>query len=440
MSILIRGATILTPGRVVRGDIYTEANTIVGIGTCRERAEHVIDAKGKIAMPGLVNMHTHVAMTLFRGYGEDLPLQRWLEEKIWPIEAKETAADAEAAARLAFCEMIRGGTTAFAEMCLFDTRGIFRAAEQAGMRGIISRCFIDFEDHARTTEQLREVPKSLEYGNGTTLRPSVAAHAPYTCSEELLIKSKALARKKAYACSEEILLKSKALAKRKHLKYHIHVSETRQEVFDVLKKRGKYPYEYLDSIGLMDRDSVFAHGGWLTRREIALAGRRGVSVAWCPVSSLKLATGGIAQAAELDAAGANVCLGTDGVASNNSLDMFQTAKMAALLQKHHYWRADALPCGRALDFATVNGARAMGFNAGALEEGRLADIVLLERLPNMRPAHDLVANVVYAAGPQNVSDVIIDGRPVMLDREILTLDEKAVMEEADQRAADIVRR
>ncbi|MDD5340321.1 MAG: amidohydrolase [Candidatus ainarchaeum sp.] len=440
MSVLIKNATVLTPRGAVHGDLFTEANTIAAIGRCRERAEHVIDGTGKIAMPGLVNAHTHVAMNIFRGYGEDLPLTRWLEEKIWPIEAKQKPSDIAASARLAFCEMLRSGTTAFAEMCLFDTKGIFTAAKQAGMRGIISRCFLDFEDPGRMKQQLREIPGSLEYGDGATLRPSVAAHAPYTCSEEILIRSKELARKRPYACSEEIILKSKELAQKKGLKYQIHVSETRQEVFDVMKKRGKYPYEYLDSIGVMDKDSLFAHGGWLTKREILLGGKRGVSMAHCPVSSMKLATGGIAQITELDAAGANVCLGTDGSASNNSLDMFQTMKVAALLQKHHYWQADILPCRKVLDFATVNGAKALGFDAGALEPGKLADVVLLERGPNMHPEHDLISNIVYAAGPQNVTDVIIDGRPVMLGREILTLDEKAVMEEADRSAADILRR
>lgn len=415
MSVLIRNAAIVTPAGMVQGDIYTEANTIVRIGKCRERAEHVIDGTGKMAIPGLVNAHAHVAMTLFRGCGEDLPLDRWLNERIWPLEARQTQADVVAAANLAFCEMIRGGTTSFAEMCLFDTKEMFRAAAEAGMRGIISRSFLDFGDKRRAKSQLKEIPRTLEYGGGA-LRPSAGAHAPYTCSEDVLVKSKELARKKG-------------------LKYQIHVSETRTEIFEVMKARGKYPYEYLDSIGLMDADSVFAHGGWLTKREILLGGRRGVNVAYCPVSSLKLATGGITQVAELDAAGANVCLGTDGCASNNSLDMFQTMKMAALLQKHHYWRADALSCRKALDFATVNGARALGFDSGALEEGKLADIVLLERGPNMHPEHDPVANVVYAAGPQNVSDVIIDGRPVMLDRELLTLDEERIFDEAERRAA-----
>jgi 5-methylthioadenosine/S-adenosylhomocysteine deaminase len=421
MSILIKNATILTPQKIVQGDIYSEANTIAAIGHCTERAEHMIDGTGKIAIPGLVNAHTHLAMSIFRGYGEDLPLERWLEEKIWPMEAKESQADIAAAAKLAFCEMIRSGTTAFADMCPFDTKEIFTAAGQAGMRGVISRSFLDFNEPSRTKKVLREMPKAAGYGNGTTLRASVGAHAPHTCSEELLIRSKEFARKKK-------------------LKYQMHVGETRKEIFDVLEKRGRFPYEYLDSIGLMDADSVFAHSGWLTKREILLGGKRGMSVASCPLSNLKLATGGIAQLAELDSAGANVCLGTDSNTSNNSLDMFQAMKMAALLQKHHYWRADILPCRKILDFATVNGARALGFAAGSLEEGKLADIVLLERGPNLHPEHELVSNLVYAAGPQNVSDVIIDGRPVMLGRELLTLDEDAVLEEADRRAAGITNR
>ena len=421
MSILIKNATIITPQKIVQGDIYTEAGTITCIGDFRERAEHVIDGRGKIAIPGLVNAHTHLAMSLFRGYGEDLPLDRWLKEKIWPIEAKESPADVAAAARLAFCEMIRSGTTSFADMCIFDTKPLFDAAAQAGMRGILCRALIDFGEPSKAKKALGGASEAAGYANGTTLRASIGAHAPYTCSEELLIKSKELARKKK-------------------LKYQIHVSETRKEIFEVLEKRGRFPYEYLDSIRLMDGDSIFAHGGWLTKREMLLGGKRGVSVASCPISSLKLATGGITQLAELDSAGANVCLGTDSSASNNSLDLFQTMKMAALLQKHHYWRADILPCRRIFDFATINGARALGFDAGALVEGKLADIVLLERGPNLHPEHDLLSNIVYAAGPQNVTDVIIDGKPVMLGREILTLEEAAVMEEADRRAAGIIRR
>ncbi len=425
MSIIIKNATIITQNdqrEIIKGDIRIDGNSISEIGEKIEsnNPEYLIDATGKIAIPGLINAHTHVGMTIFRGYGEDLPLHRWLEEKIWPIEARQTAKDAGIAARLSFCEMIKSGTTSFAEMCLHDTHGIFSAANEVGMRGIISRGIMDFNHPQWIPKIMREIESSLQY-SGDTLLPSVSAHAPYTCSEELL-------------------LKTKELAKRKKLKYQIHVSETRKEIFEILNKTGKYPYEYLDSIGLMDSDSIFAHGGWLTKKEMVLAASRNLNVASCPISNMKLATGGICQISELDKAGATVTLGTDGAASNNSLNMFETMKMAALLQKHHYWKADVISNQRILDFATINGAKALGVNGGSLSKGKLADIVLLERGPNMFPEHDIVANIIYAAGPQNVSDVIINGKVVMQERKILTVNEGEVIRAADELAKEILSR
>lgn len=423
MAILIKGADILTQDesrRILRGDILIEGDRIASVGPAADgnpaarAADEIIDAAGMIAMPGLINMHTHVGMTILRGYGEGLPLHRWLEEKIWPIEARQTAEDAAAGARLAFCEMLRSGTTSFAEMCLHDTYGVFTAAREAGMRGIIARCLLDFNHPEWVPKVMKEIGASLEHGSGM-LVPSVAAHAPYTCSEELLLKTRALAREKG-------------------LRYQMHVGETRKEVFDTLNSRGKYPYEYLDSIGLMDGGCIYAHGNWLTKKEIALAGKAGITVVSCPASGLKLATGGITQIAELDAAGANVTLGTDSAASNNSLDMFQSMKLAALLQKHHYWKADAISAQRILDMATINGARALGVEAGAIAPGKLADIILLERGPNMAPGHDAVSDIVYSAGPQNVHDVIIGGRPVMRGRRICTMDEAAVIAAATRAA------
>jgi 5-methylthioadenosine/S-adenosylhomocysteine deaminase len=421
MSILVKNATIITQDSsrtILRGDLLLEGDSIAAVGgKIKEKADETIDASGMIAMPGLVNAHTHVGMTLLRGYCDDLPLEQWLRDRIWPLEARQTPEDAGIAARLAFCEMIRSGTTSFADMCIHDPEHVFRAAKEAGMRGIIARGLMDFRTKDFTLRVLKEVEKSLGYGS-VIVRPSLSAHAPYTCSEELMVKTKELAR-------------------RKKLRYQIHVSETRKEIFDVLGWTGKYPYEYLDSIGLMDSGSIFAHGGWLTKREINLAGKRKLNVASCPVSSLKLATGGITQLAELDAAGANVCLGTDGAASNNCLDMFQTLKMAALLQKHHYWKADILPTQKFLDFATRNGAKALGLNCGSIEKGKLADIILLERGPNLRPGHDIIADIVYSAGPQNVSDVIINGKIVMRKREIKTLNEKKIMEDAETAASNL---
>jgi 5-methylthioadenosine/S-adenosylhomocysteine deaminase len=424
MSTLVKNATIVTQNQnrdVLRGDILIRENKIEAVAPAiDEKAEFVIDASGKIAIPGLVNAHTHVGMTILRGYGEDLALQQWLHEKIWPFEAKQTPQEAGIAAKLAFCEMIRSGTTSFADMCIHDPKFIFDSAKEAGMRGIVARALMDFNASDFLPRVMNEVEKSLEYGSDA-VRPSIAAHAPYTCSQELILKTKDIARKKK-------------------LKFQMHCSETRKEIFEIQKKYGKFPFEYLDSIGVMDGESVFAHGGWLTKKEIEIAGKRGLSVASCPVSNLKLATGGMCQITELDAAGANVCLGTDGAASNNSLNMFETMKMASLLQKHHYWKADVIKTQRILDFATLGGAKALGFDCGSIEKGKLADIVLLARGPNLHPEHDLIANIVYSAGPQNVSDVIINGKIVMENREIKTLNEKEAIEEAEKTASGVLSR
>src|SRR4030095_8605818 len=221
---LIRNATIITqdPSRkVLRGDILVKGSRIAEIGPSLPEEDVVIEAGGKIAMPGLVNAHTHVGMTILRGYGEDLPLQRWLEEKIWPIEARQSAEDAAAASSLAFCEMIRGGTTSFADMCIHDPKGIYAAAEKIGIRGLLSRGLMDFNHSEWIPKVMKEMEASLAHGT-ELLKPSVAAHAPYTCSSELVTKTKDLARKKG-------------------LKFQMHCSETRKEIFDIQKKYGKFP-------------------------------------------------------------------------------------------------------------------------------------------------------------------------------------------------------
>ncbi|MBI5227706.1 amidohydrolase [Candidatus Micrarchaeota archaeon] len=424
MSILIKDATILTPSGPLQGNLFIEENLISQISKSpiTEKAEFVVDGRKRIVIPGLVNTHTHVSLSILRGYGENLPLQQWLSEKIWPAEAKQSPKDIEASALLSFCEMVRSGTTTFADMCIFDSKEVFDAATKVGMRGIISRAGIDFGTFSKNklTEITSSLNSSSEYSN-ELVKPSVAAHAAYTCSEELLIKTKELATKKK-------------------LKYQIHVSETRKEVFDILKRTKKYPFEYLDSIGLMDQDSIFSHAGWLTKKEIGLAGKQGVSIASCPISNLKLATGGIAQLYELDQAGANVSLGTDSAASNNSLNMFETMKMASLLQKHHYWKADIIGPKKIFEFATINGAKAIGLkDAGTIEVGNLADLLILDRGPNLYPEHDLYCNLVYSAGPQNVRDVIVNGKFVMRDRVITTIAEEQILENANKSATNLVK-
>lgn len=424
MDILIKNARIITQNdtrEIVSGDILIRKNKIAEIGKSIDcKAEKTIDAFGKIALPGLVNTHTHVTMTILRGFGEDLPLQEWLEKKIYPIEAKQTTEDAEVAAMLAFCEMIRGGTTCFSDMSIIGSKEIKEAAEKTGIRGIVAHGLLDLVPGRSTAGELK-LMESAVYEESGLVKSAIGPHSPYTCSEELLVKAKEFAKKKS-------------------LKFHFHASETRKEVLDLLKAHGKQPLEYLDQIGILDSDTLLAHASWVSKREIAIAGKNKVNISHCPISNLKLATGGICPASEYYAAGANVTLGTDSVASNNSLNMFESMKICSLLQKHKYWKADMLGAQKSLDFATRNGAKAVGWDCGSIEVGKLADIILIERGPNMAPEHDLVGNIVYSAGPQNVSDVIINGRPVMEGGTIRSVDEKKIIEKAQSTSQELKNR
>ncbi len=427
MIILVKNTTIVTQndGReILKGDILVKDGRIEEIGkNIDEKAEIVIDGTNKIAIPGLVNAHTHIVMGLLMGHGEGLPLQEWLEKKIWPAEGKLTREDTKVGSLLGMLESIRSGVTAFNEMYIYHVDETAKAAQQIGIRVSIPRAMFDLIPGRERDDELAAGEAFVREWTGKSplIVPTVSCHAPYTCSEELMVKAKEMAKKKG-------------------LKFHIHLSETRKEMLDILKKTGKYPFEYMDSLGLVDGDSVFAHAGWVTKREIKLAAEKGASIAHCPISNMKLATGGICPIVEYDAAGANVTIGTDGAASNNSLNLFESIKLAALLQKHRYWKADVISAQKVFDFATVNGAKALGIEAGSIEKGKLADIVLLEKGANMIPEHDIISNLVYTTGPQNVTDVIIDGRLVLKDRKILTVDEEKILEEAGKTAEDLVKR
>ncbi len=406
MSILIKDATIVTQNserQIIEGNILIDGDCIRAVGKTKpEKSEFIIDAKGKIAIPGFVNMHTHVAMTGLRGLGEDLPLQRWLEEKIWPQEAKLTKKDIYEASMLGIREMLLSGITTFNDMYLNHCDEIAKAAETAGIRASLSRTVIGLPGRTAENELSEAKAFAKKWKGHKLVMPHIGAHS-------------------IYACDESLLLKAKELATGEKLKFHIHISETRREIFDCLDKTKKYPIEYLDSIGLLDEHALLAHASWVTKREIALAGKKKATIMNCPISNLKLATGGICPVREYHAAGTNVCIGTDGPVSNNSLNMFESIKLSSLLQKHHYWKADVLPAQAFLDFATINGARALGINAGSIEAGKLADIVLLDaRMPNMQPYNDLISNLVYSAGPQNVTDVIVGGKQVVAGQLIHT--------------------
>lgn len=384
---LINNASIVTGNSIIVGDILIENNRIAEIGKGLGKGE--IDASKMIAIPGLINTHTHVAMTTLRGLGEDMELHKWLSEKIWPKEKIQSKDDIKASAKLSFLEMIKSGTTAFSEMCIHDTKEIFEAANEMGLRGVISQGAIDFGQKENIDEILKKIKHTLNY-KFELVKPSVSVHATNTCSKELIQEGKKIAQKNLF---------------------QIHVSETREEIFQVKEKYGLYPVELLSELGVLDENSLLIHCSWLTKREISML--KNVNISSCPVSNLKLATGGIAQLNEMDSCGANVSLGTDSAASNNSLNMFETMKFASLLQKHHYWKANVISAKKIFDFATKNGAKAIKSDCGSIEVGKLADIVLIDKGPNMYPEHNIFANLVYCANPSNVRHVIINGKHIL---------------------------
>ncbi|MEW5996517.1 MAG: amidohydrolase [Candidatus Micrarchaeota archaeon] len=425
MDVLIQDALVITQNKgreVLRGDILIEDGKISKVAkNIRPGAEERIDASGKLAFPGLVNCHTHIPMSLFRGYAEGMPLHEWLEKKIWPAEAKLKPHHIRAGSMLSILEMVRSGTTCFNEMYIAHMDEACKAVLESGMRASAGFCLFDLVKGTDANEELKKGTALAEKWSGKSplLKISMAPHAPYTCSEELVKLAKEYARKK-------------------RLGFHMHVSETRREVFDSLREKGKRPIEYLHFLGVLDRDTVLAHGAWATRRETALVGSSGATVSYNPIANLKLATGGICPVREYLEADANVCLGTDGTASNNSHNMVETMKFAHLLQSHLYWDPLRVSIQNIWDFATVNGAKALGFNCGSIEAGKEADIALADlHSANLAPLHD-ARNLLFSFHPGNITDVLIAGKPILREGKFISLDEGKIIEEAQKQAEDLV--
>ena len=423
-SLLIRGA------QTERGPVdvcISREGFIIAAGpdagrTFRGEADSIIEGKGRVLLPGLVNTHTHAAMTLLRGYADDMPLQQWLSEKIWPLESHLTGDDVYWGTRLACLEMIKTGTTAFHDMYFF-MEDAARGVEAAGMRAVLTYGFIDLfseerrEQEIRATERFVRHIKALE---NPQIKASVGPHAVYTVSQEGL---RWLAE---YSREEGIGI-------------HIHLSETEQEVGDAVKAWGMRPPGILDRCGILTPRTVAAHCCWLDQAECTLLGERGVSVAYNPASNMKLAVNRAMPYHWLREAGVNVSLGTDGCSSNNNLDMFEEMKTGALLQKFYWNSPTLLPATEMLAIATSGGARALGIGSGTITPGTPADLILLDRhAPCNTPMHQIPSNAVYSCNGSAVTTVICQGRVLMLDRHIPG--EEEVISRASAVAADLVKR
>jgi len=429
--LVITGATAVTmtgpSGIIPDSEVVVEGSFIVSVGprgqgaAAREPGTRVIDATGKVLIPGLVNAHTHAAMSLLRGYAEDLPLQEWLREKIWPAEEQLTPEDVYWGTLLAIAEMILSGTTAFADM-YFHMDEVASAVRESGARAALAPGMVSGGggDDELLGAARRFAARWHGAGDGR-ITVMFGPHAPYTCTPGLLGRVSQLAREMG-------------------LPVHIHLAETEGEVAECLVRYGRTPLGVVREAGLLDGILLAAHCVHLEDDEVAaLASLRGACV-HCPVSNLKLGAG-IAPLLRLLDAGVPVALGTDGAASAGALDMFTAMRAAALLPRGIHGDPTRPTAYQVLEMATVGGARAIGqgHHLGKLQPGMKADLVILDmRRPGTWPVHDLYAGIVYSAGPANVETVIVDGRPVLFERRLLNIDLPSVMAECEARARRLV--
>lgn len=382
--------------------------------------DETIDGRGGVVLPGLVNCHTHAAMTLLRGYADDLPLMRWLTEAVWPVEERLTGEDVYWGTLLACLEMIAGGVTTFADMYFFMD-DVARAVESSGMRASLSRGLIGNGPGAEKglAEGAELVRKWHRAGDGR-ITVMLGPHAPYTCPPSYL---------------ERVAGMSADLG----VGIHIHLAETRTEVAEIREKYGATPVEAVARTGLLDRPVLAAHCVHPAGGDLAILAAKKVAVAHCPESNMKLGSG-IAPVKALLEAGVPVGLGTDGAASNNDQDLFGEMRAAALLAKVAQGDPTVLPAHRVLEMATSDGAAALGLTGvGAIAPGNRADLILVDfQRPHLTPRHDVAAHLVYAARSADVALTMVDGRILWRDGRFTTLDAEGIMAEAGRRAARLV--
>src|ERR1044072_6126428 len=424
-DLLVTGGTIVTMDQTRRiiddGAIAVVKGRIVAIGPraeveSRYTSRQRINAGGKVITPGLINGHTHVPMVLFRGLADDLDLQEWLKEYIFPAAAKNVTEEfVRVGARLGLAEMIRGGTTTYCDMYYFED-AIADETAKAGVRGVLGETVIDFPvaDNKTNAEGMAYVERFVKKWQGNDLIvAAVAPHAPYTVSEEHL---KAI----------------RAFSDRSGAPIVTHISETKREVDDSIKAKGAGPVDYLERIGFLNDRVIAAHMVWPSEGEIGTLKRLGVGVVHNPQSNMKLASG-VAPVPKMMAAGVRVGLGTDGAASNNDLSMWEEMDTAAKLHKVFSGDPKVMSAQEAFELATIRGAAALHLEKeiGSIEKGKRADLVLVDRdALNQIPLYNIYSDLVYATKASDVQTVIINGKVVMRDRRLLTLDEAAIKESA----------
>ena len=431
-DIIIGNGVILTVNNndeiINDGAVVIKKNKIIDLGKSSDiknkyKTKKEIDAKNGVIMPGLINTHTHLAMSIFRGLADDLPLEKWLNEYIFPAEDKFVNEKfCYWGTKLSLAEMIFSGTTTFCDMYFFE-KETGRAAEEAGVRGIIGEGIVSaFGDEDKIFNNKTRLTKDLlkEFKNSPLISIAIEPHSCYTCGKEILIKFK-------------------EFAKENNLLYIIHLAETKKEVDEIKNKFGMSPVEYLDKIGVLDEMTLAAHCVWLDDKDIEILKNRGVKVLHCPESNMKLASG-VAPVYKLLKDNVVVSLGTDGSASNNDLDIFSEMDSAAKLAKVSTLDSTVVSAKETVRMATINGAKVLGMEneIGSLEIGKKADIIILDfNRPHLVPVYDYYSHLVYSVSGSDVETCIIDGKVVMENRKILTFNVEKTIKEVNKIASMI---
>jgi len=433
VDIAIVNALVVTVNKsdevIPSGCIVITGNKITDIGSMDILANYspskTIDAKGKLVMPGMVNSHTHAAMTIFRGMADDMPLEEWLNDHIFPAEAKHVRAETvELGTKLAVLEMLRSGTTTFADMYYFEDE-VAKVCKDVGIRGLLGEGVLGFpvpghpsSDHAlKFTEELIQ-----QYQHDDLVHIAVGPHAPYTCPEYLMKECRELANKYS-------------------VPLHIHLSETQKEYEQCIVQTGKTPVQYLERAGILDGKTIAAHCVFASEEDVSAMQKFATGIAHNPQCNMKLVSG-VAPVVNFQKAGLAVGLGTDGVVSNNNLDMFEEMKTCSLIHKLRTQNPTAMDAKTVIRMATIEGAKVLGLDdkIGSLEKGKLADLVIINtNQPHLVPMYNVFSQIVYSLKGNDAETVLVNGKIVMQGCHIAHIDEQAVKEEIQELADFIIK-
>ncbi|WP_073152635.1 amidohydrolase [Seinonella peptonophila] len=379
--------------------------------------DEVVDVKGKIILPGFINTHGHAAMTLLRGYGDNLPLQEWLEDKVWPMEARFTDEHVAAGTALAIVEMIRSGTTCFLDM--YDHMdAVAQEVEKSGIRAVLSRGVIGFDSEEVQRAKLQDAVTFARTWNNAADKRITTMLAPHS----------------AYTCSPKLITQFIDRAAEFSIPLHTHLSETAREVEQNVQMYGERPVKHLESLSFFDFPCIVAHAVHLTDEEIQILANHQVKIAHNPRSNLKLGSG-IAPIMQMMKAGIRPGLATDGASSNNRLNMLDEIQLVALIHKGYLQESEAISAYQALQMGTVYGAESVFLEKkiGTLEIGKQADFITIDTSrPNMQPTHNHISNVVFAATSEDISDVYVDGKALLKERKCVVMDEEKIIYEANE--------